>query len=90
MLQKSIDYIQYSLQQRRRQEEARNDLRKEVMALSIMQANYEQIVKAQHSLPGHNEQRLTDQDKFKVVSGILLLTFQKLKVTLFNKLISFI
>ncbi|KOB76156.1 Max-like protein X [Operophtera brumata] len=33
-----------------------------------MQANYEQIVKAQHSVPGMNEQRLTDQDKFQVVS----------------------
>lgn len=68
VLQKSIDYIQYLLQQRRRQEDERNALRKDVVALRIMQANYEQIVKAQHSVPGHNEQRLTDQDKFQVVS----------------------
>ncbi|XP_004925211.1 max-like protein X isoform X2 [Bombyx mandarina] len=66
VLQKSIDYIQYLLQQRRRQEEERNALRKDVVALRIMQANYEQIVKAQHSVPGLNEQRLTDQDKFQV------------------------
>lgn len=68
VLQKSIDYIQYLLQQRRRQEEERNALRKDVVALRIMQVNYEQIVKAQHSVPGLNEQRLTDQDKFQVVS----------------------
>lgn len=68
VLQKSIDYIQYLLQQRRRQEDERNALRKDVVALRIMQANYEQIVKAQHSVPGHSEQRLTDQDKFQVVS----------------------
>lgn len=76
VLQKSIDYIQYLLQQRRRQEEERNALRKDVVALRIMQANYEQIVKAQHSVPGHNEQRLTDQDKFQVVSiPLCLLSF---------------
>lgn len=72
VLQKSIDYIQYLLQQRRRQEEQRNALRKDVIALRIMQANYEQIVKAQHSVPGHNEQRLSDQDKFQVVSYLLI------------------
>ncbi|KAI5637439.1 helix-loop-helix DNA-binding domain-containing protein [Phthorimaea operculella] len=71
VLQKSIDYIQYLLQQRRRQEEERNSLRKDVVALRIMQANYEQIVKAQHSVPGHNEQLLTDQDKFAVSTATL-------------------
>lgn len=69
VLQKSTEYIQYLQQQRRRQENERNALRKDVVALRIMQANYEQIVKAQHSVPGHNEQRLTDQDKFQVVSS---------------------
>lgn len=60
------------MQQRRRQDDERNALRKDVVALRIMQANYEQIVKAQHSVPGHNEQRLSDQDKFQVVSIFLL------------------
>ncbi|XP_026321939.1 max-like protein X [Hyposmocoma kahamanoa] len=71
VLQKSTEYIQYLQQQRRRQENERNALRKDVVALRIMQANYEQIVKAQHSVPGHNEQRLTDQDKFQVFQAIM-------------------
>lgn len=33
-----------------------------------MQANYEQIVKAQQSQPGHTETRLSDEVKFSVVS----------------------
>ena len=52
MLQKSIDYIQFLLQQKKKQEEERNALRKEVVALRIMQANYEQIVKAHQTQPG--------------------------------------
>lgn len=67
VLQRSIDYIQYLQQQKKKQEEERNALRKEVVALKIMQANYEQIVKAQQSQPGHTETRLSDEVKFSVV-----------------------
>lgn len=68
VLQKSIDYIQYLQQQKKKQEEERNALRKEVVALRIMQTNYEQIVKAQQSQPGHTETRVSDEVKFSVVS----------------------
>ncbi|KRT83296.1 HLH domain containing protein, partial [Oryctes borbonicus] len=46
VLQKSIDYIQYLQKQKRKQEEERKSLQKEVLALKIMQQNYEQIVNA--------------------------------------------
>lgn len=70
MLQKSIDYIQYLQQQKKKQEEERNALRKEVVALRIMQTNYEQIVKAQQSQPGQTEMRVSDEVKFSVVSNL--------------------
>lgn len=70
-MQRSIDYIQYLQQQKKKQEEERNALRKEVVALKIMQTNYEQIVKAQQSQPGHTETRLSDEVKFSVVSSLL-------------------
>lgn len=71
VLQKSIDYIQYLQQQKKKQEEERNALRKEVVALRIMQTNYEQIVKAQQSQPGQTEMRVSDEIKFSVVSFLV-------------------
>jgi len=70
VLQKSIDYIQFLLQQKKKQEDERNALRKEVVALRIMQANYEQIVKAHQTQPGHAEMRISDEMKFQVVMEI--------------------
>jgi len=71
VLQKSIDYIQFLLQQKKKQEEERNALRKEVVALRIMQANYEQIVKAHQTQPGHAEMRVSDETKFQVFQAIM-------------------
>jgi hypothetical protein len=62
--------FQYLLQQKKKQEEERNALRKEVVALRIMQANYEQIVKAHQNQPGQTEMRVSDETKFQVVSNI--------------------
>ncbi|XP_063226609.1 max-like protein X [Bacillus rossius redtenbacheri] len=76
VLQKSIDYIQFLLQQKKKQEEDRNALRKEVVALRIMQANYEQIVKAQHSQPGQAETRVSDDTKFQVLQALMDQLFQ--------------
>lgn len=67
VLQKSIDYIQFMLQQKKKQEIERKALRKEVVGLSIMLANYEQIVKAHQTQPGHAEMRISDEMKFQVV-----------------------
>lgn len=71
VLQKSIDYIQYLQQQKKKQEEDRNALRKEVVALRIMQTNYEQIVRAQQSQPGQTETRVSDEVKFSVFQFIM-------------------
>lgn len=62
---------QYLLQQKRKLEEERNALRKEVVALRIMQTNYEQMVKAQHVSSGQIETRVSDDVKFQVVKSVL-------------------
>ncbi|CAH1114412.1 unnamed protein product [Psylliodes chrysocephalus] len=89
VLQKSIDYIQYLQMQKKKQEEERNALRKEVVALRIMQTNYEQIVKAQQSQPGHTETRISDEVKFSVLQAImdeLFSTFSGVSVNNFSEL----
>lgn len=48
-------------------EEGQNALRKEVIALQIMLANYEQMVKAQQISMGHVETELLDEEKFQLV-----------------------
>lgn len=53
--------------QKKKLEEERNALRKEVVALQIMQANYEQMVKAQQIPLGHVEARIPDEEKFQMV-----------------------
>ncbi|XP_053975459.1 max-like protein X [Hylaeus anthracinus] len=89
VLQKSIDYIQFLLQQKKKQEEERNALRKEVVALRIMQANYEQIVKAHQTQPGQAEMRISDETKFQVFQAImdrLFQTFNNISVANFAEL----
>ncbi|KAK9884782.1 hypothetical protein WA026_009010 [Henosepilachna vigintioctopunctata] len=89
VLQKSIDYIQYLQQQKKKQEEDRNTLRKEVLALKIMQTNYEQIVKAQQSQPGQAEMRVSEDVKFSVFQVImeqLFIPFNNISVSNFTEL----
>lgn len=89
VLQKSIDYIQFLLQKKRKEEEERNALRKEVTALRIMQTNYEQLVKAQQSLPGHAETRVSDEVKFQLFQAImdqLFVSFNNVPVNNFGEL----
>ncbi|XP_014479262.1 PREDICTED: max-like protein X [Dinoponera quadriceps] len=76
VLQKSIDYIQFLLQQKKRQEEERKALRKDVVGLGIMLANYEQIVKAHQTQPSHAEMRVSDEMKFQVFQAIMDRLFQ--------------
>lgn len=71
------------MQQKKKQEEERNALRKEVVALKIMQANYEQIVKAHQTQPGHAEARVSDEAKFQVVR-IIFFGFTILSSQIFN------
>ncbi|KAM7282837.1 max-like protein X [Ixodes scapularis] len=70
VLQKSIDYITFLLQQKKKHEEELNALRKEVVALQIMKANYEQIVLVHQSQPGQNNNQISDEVKFQVFQAI--------------------
>ncbi|XP_067012147.1 max-like protein X isoform X2 [Anabrus simplex] len=76
VLQKSIEYIEFLQQQKKKQEEERNSLRKEVVALRIMQTNYEQIVKAHQNQPGQTEMRVSDDTKFRVFQAVMDQLFQ--------------
>lgn len=73
MLQKSIDYIQYLHQQKKKHDEERSGLAKEVTALRIIQNSYEQMLQNQQASPNLTESKLSDDTKFKVVSRSCLL-----------------
>jgi len=76
VLQKSIDYIQYLSVQKKKQENDLNSLRKEVVALQIMRANYEQLVKAHQRAPQVEEDLVPDEVKFQVFQHFMDSLFQ--------------
>lgn len=67
VLQRSIDYIGYLHQQKKKQEEEGAALQKEVTALRIIQSSYESMLQNQQQSPGLQESRLSDDVKFQVV-----------------------
>ncbi|MPC10079.1 Max-like protein X [Portunus trituberculatus] len=67
VLQKSIDYIQFLKKEKSKQEEDVAALKKEVVALTIMKLNYEQIVSAHQSQPGQLSKQISDDVKFQVL-----------------------
>ncbi|XP_052273354.1 max-like protein X isoform X2 [Dreissena polymorpha] len=76
VLQRSIDYIQFLVGQKRKQEDELDSLRKEVMALKIMKANYEHIVKTHQNQPVHGQNQVSDSAKFQVFKQIMDSLFQ--------------
>lgn len=68
VLQRSIDYIGYLHQQKKKQEDERSALQKEVTALRIIQGSYENMLQNQQQSPGLQETRVSDDVKFKVVN----------------------
>merc|ERR1711994_983360 len=52
--------------QKKKQESDLNTLRKEVVALQIMRANYQQLVKAHQQAPTVTEDLVPDETKFQV------------------------
>jgi len=76
VLQKSTDYIQYLRQQKKKQEADLNTLRKEVVALQIMRANYQQLVKAHQQAPTVTEDLVPDETKFQVFQVFMDSLFQ--------------
>jgi len=71
ILQRSIDYVQFLVQHKQKQEEDLEKLRKDVMALKIMKANYEHIVKTHQSIPTESEDQLPDELKFRVFQQMM-------------------
>lgn len=65
--QKIYSLLQFLQQQKKKQEEELSALRKEVIGLQIMKSNYDQIVQANQSQPGHSENRVPDEVKFQLV-----------------------
>ncbi|XP_055903797.1 max-like protein X [Eupeodes corollae] len=89
ILQKSIDYIGYLNQQKKKQEDESAALHKEVMALRIIQNSYEHMLQHQQSNPGPAEARLTDEAKFQVFQSIMdemFETFQNIPMDNFEQL----
>jgi MAX-like protein X len=82
ILQKSIDYIQYLIQQKKKQEEDVESLRKEVMALKIMKANYEHIVKAHQNTPQQGKHQVSDEVKFQVFQQLMDTLFQSFNASI--------
>lgn len=91
VLQKSIDYIGYLHQHKKKQEDERTSLQKEVMALRIIQKNYEHMLQNQQQSPGRTEARLSDDVKFQVFKAIMdemFVTFDQLPMNDFAELTS--
>jgi len=76
VLQRSIDYMQFLTAQKKKQEEDLEALRKEVMALKIMKANYEHIVKTHQSSPTQGSNQVSDELKFQVFRHTMDSLFQ--------------
>lgn len=76
VLQKSIDFIQHLSKQKKGQENDLTSLRKEVVALQIMRANYEQLVRAHQRAPQIPDNLVPDEVKFQVFQVFMDSLFQ--------------
>lgn len=91
VLQKSIDYIGYLHQHKKKQDDDCASLQKEVMALRIIQKNYENMLQQQQQSPGRTEARLSDDVKFQVFREIMdemFVSFDQLPMNDFSELTS--
>lgn len=64
----AIEYIQYQKEQKKRQEDTLETLKKEVMALKIINANYEHLIKTNQGTSVDGTNQVSDEVKFQVVS----------------------
>ncbi|GAB1601082.1 max-like protein X isoform X1 [Argonauta hians] len=76
VLQKSIDYISFLVDQKSKQELALDNLRREVTALKIMKSNYEHILKTHQNNPVAGQNQVSDEVKFQVFKQIMDSLFQ--------------
>lgn len=89
VLQKSIEYILYLHQHKKKQDDERVALQKEVTGLSMIKTSYEQMLQNQQSSPGHTETRVPDDVKFQVFQAIMeemFLSFETLPMNDFAEL----
>lgn len=84
VLQRSIDYIGYLHQQKKKQDDEGAALQKEVTALRIIQSSYENMLQNQQQSPGLQESRLSDDVKFQVFKAITEEMFQTFEVLPMN------
>lgn len=89
VLQKSIEYILYLHQHKKKQDDERVALQKEVTGLSMIKTSYEQMLQNQQSSPGLTETRVSDDVKFQVFQAIMeemFLSFETLPMNDFAEL----
>lgn len=89
VLQKSIEYILYLHQHKKKQDDERIALQKEVTGLSMIKTSYEQMLQNQQSSPGQTETRVSDDVKFQVFQAIMeemFLSFEHLPMNDFSEL----
>lgn len=89
VLQKSIEYILYLHQHKKKQDDERIALQKEVTGLSMIKTSYEQMLQNQQSSPGQTETRVPDDVKFQVFQAIMeemFLSFEALPMNDFAEL----
>lgn len=84
VLQKSIEYIMYLHQHKKKQDDERIALQKEVMGLAMIKNSYEQMLQNQQSSPGHTEKRVPDDMKFQVFQAIMEEMFQSFETLQMN------
>lgn len=84
VLQKSIEYILYLHQHKKKQDDERIALQKEVMGLAMIKNSYEQMLQNQQSSPGHTEKRVPDDMKFQVFQAIMEEMFQSFETLQMN------
>ena len=80
VLQRTLSYIEYLQQQKKKQSEELVKLRKEKVALAIMKANYEQIVKQQTSSTC-NDGKVSEETKFVAFQNMMDKLFESFNAT---------
>lgn len=89
VLQKSIDYVGYLHQQKKRQDDQYTAIQKEVVALRIILENYEHMLQQEQQSPGRTEARISDDVKFQVFKAIMdemFTSFDQLPMNNFTEL----
>ena len=80
VLQRTLNYVEYLQQQKKKQTEELMRLRKEKIALAIMKANYEQIVKQQMSNT-HSDGKVSEELKFTAFQLMMEKLFESFNTT---------